>query len=24
MNPERYFLLGNDGMQQIPAQDVAS
>lgn len=24
LNPERYFLLGNKGMQQIPAQDVAS
>jgi len=24
MNPGRYFLLGNSGMQQIPAQDVAS
>ena len=24
MNPERYFLLSNQGMQQIPAQDVAS
>ena len=24
MNPERYFLLGNCGMQQVPAQDVAS
>jgi len=24
MNPERYFLLGNSGMQQIRAQEVAS
>lgn len=24
INPEQYFLLGNRGMQQVPAEDVAS